>query len=92
MNSKAIGQFRSATGNTEQGQITDMIDSFDPKVIDRPIARCAECDREVEHYNVFVSPTNETRCICWECLARKEKGFFAHRDFRRGARSGIIPR
>ena len=55
-------------------------------------ARCAECDREMEHYITFVSPTNEDRIICWECLAREEKGFNAKRGFRREARDGYIPR
>ena len=55
-------------------------------------ARCVECDREVDHYNTFVSPTNEVKNVCWECLQREEKGFFAKRDFRRSARSGVIPR
>ena len=64
----------------------------DPKDMDKPLARCTECDREVEHYNTFVMPTNETRVVCWECLARQEKGFNAKRDFRRDSRRGVIPR
>jgi hypothetical protein len=59
---------------------------------ERPIVRCDECDREVAHYNTFLNPQNETRNVCWECLQRAEKGFFAKRDFRRGARQGYIPR
>lgn len=55
-------------------------------------AVCAECDRETDNYNTFLSPTNELRIVCWECLAREEKGFNAKRDFRREARSGVIPR
>ena len=69
-----------------------MIEEIDPKIIDRPPVRCEECDREMVHYNTFVSPTNERRNICWQCLQRQEKGFFAHRSFSRGARSGNIPR
>ena len=69
-----------------------MIESLDPKITDKPTVRCEECDREVDHYNTFVTPENERRDICWECLARQEKGFFAHRDFGRGARRGYIPR
>ena len=60
----------------------------DPKDMDKPLARCTECDREVEHYNTFVMPTNETRVVCWECLQRQEKGFNAKRDFRRDSRAG----
>jgi hypothetical protein len=37
-------------------------------------------------------PDNETRNVCWECLARAEKGFFAKRTFHRQSRSGVIPR
>jgi len=69
-----------------------MIESIDPKIIDRVPVRCEECDREMDHYNTFVSPTNVRRIICWECLSRHEKGFNAKRDFGRGARSGFIPR
>ena len=69
-----------------------MIETLDPKVTHRPVARCSECDREVHHYNTFVTPTNETYVVCWECLAREEKGFFARRDFHRGSRFGNIPR
>lgn len=58
----------------------------------KPMAVCAECDRETDNYNTFLSPTNEPRVVCWECLARDEKGFNAKRDFRRAARSGVIPR
>jgi hypothetical protein len=74
------------------GEIEKMIEEIDPKIIGRSPVRCEECDREMEHYNTFVTPSNERRNICWECLARQEKGFFAHRDFRRGARNGYIPR
>ena len=59
---------------------------------EKPITRCAECDRETSHYNTFLSPTNGKTVICWQCLAREEKGFNAKRDFRRDSRSGVIPR
>ena len=70
----------------------ELIESIDPKISHKPIVRCVECDREVAHYNSFLTPDNTTRNVCWECTAREEKGFFAHRDFRRGSRFGIIPR
>lgn len=54
--------------------------------------RCAKCDRVMDHYNTFISPTNETTDVCWECLEREEKGFNAKRDFRRSSRFGVIPR
>ena len=69
-----------------------MISEKDPKEIELKAVRCSECDREMTHYNTFVSPTNVEQVICWQCLARKEKGFNAKRDFRREARSGYIPR
>lgn len=69
-----------------------MIESIDPKTTEKPLTRCAWCDREVERYNVFVSPENVESAVCAECLERKEKGFNAQRDFRRQARSGYIPR
>lgn len=69
-----------------------MIDALDPKISHKPVVRCDECDRLMHHYNTFVNPTNEVRNVCWECLARTEKGFFAKRDFRRGSRTGYIPR
>ncbi|MBK9155593.1 MAG: hypothetical protein IPM25_15520 [Chloracidobacterium sp.] len=69
-----------------------MIDSFDPKITEKPVERCSRCDRETEHYNVWFDASNGRQVVCWECRARKEKGFFAHRGFRRGARSGVIPR
>lgn len=69
-----------------------MIEALDPKQIDKAAVRCSKCDREMEHYNTFVSPTNVRENVCWQCLAREEKGFFAHRSFQRGARSGVIPR
>lgn len=69
-----------------------MIEEKDPKEIPTISVRCAVCDREMQHYNTFISPTNEERTICWQCLEREEKGFNAKRDFRRGARHGYIPR
>ncbi len=73
-------------------EVLNMVESIDPKIIERAAVRCERCDREMEHYNTFISPTNVRSNICWQCLAREEKGFFAHRGFRRGARSGYIPR
>ena len=69
-----------------------MPEFMDPKIGGKTPARCADCDREKTHYNVFVMPDEERRVVCWECLQRIEKGFFAKRDFRRGARNGYIPR
>ena len=69
-----------------------MIETFDPKLTAKPIARCAECDRETDTYNVFISPTNEARVICWECEMRTEKKFFAKQGFQRSSRRGVIPR
>lgn len=69
-----------------------MIETIDPKTMGKAVARCAECDRETDHYNTFLSPTNVECIVCWECLSREEKGFNAKRDFRRDARSGVIPR
>jgi hypothetical protein len=54
--------------------------------------RCSECDREMDSYYEFVSPTNEKKIVCWECQMREEKNFFAKRDFRRRSRRGVIPR
>lgn len=59
---------------------------------EKPAVRCSKCDREMDHYNTFLSPTNEEIVVCWQCLAREEKGFNAKRDFRRTARSGVIVR
>lgn len=58
----------------------------------RETARCSECDREMEHYNVFISPINDAKIVCWECQMRDEKNFFAKRDFQRSSRRGVIPR
>jgi hypothetical protein len=51
-----------------------MAEQKDPALTDAPARRCSQCDREMTHYNVFVSPTDEERPICWQCLAREEKG------------------
>ncbi|MFZ1702197.1 MAG: hypothetical protein WBO10_11305 [Pyrinomonadaceae bacterium] len=69
-----------------------MIETLDPKDLDKPEERCSQCDRVVEHYNTFLSPVNQPRVVCWECLARDEKGFNARRDFARSSRRGVIPR
>lgn len=69
-----------------------MVESLDPKTMQKPLVRCAECDREVSHYNTFIGPDNEARNVCWECLSRDEKGFNAKRDFHRQSRLGVIPR
>ena len=69
-----------------------MIESNDPKAMGKTAVRCSECDREMTHYNAFLSPTNVVRNVCWECLQREEKGFNAKRDFQRSSRRGVIPR
>ncbi len=69
-----------------------MVQSIDPKAMEKPPMRCTECDREMVHYNEWLSPSGEKTVVCWECKAREEKGFFAQRGFRRGARGGFIPR
>lgn len=69
-----------------------MVDSFDPKKMEKPVVRCAMCDEEVKHYNTFFGAKDEERNVCWKCLAREEKGFFAKKDFSRTGRSGRIPR
>lgn len=56
------------------------------------LKRCTLCDREMAHYNTFVSPTDEKRVVCWECLGREEKGFFAKRGFHRDSRGGTVVR
>lgn len=58
----------------------------------KPPARCAECDRVMEHYITFTSPTNEDRNVCWQCYNREEKGFNTRRSFNRRSRIGLIPR
>lgn len=63
-----------------------------PPSTEKPPARCSECDRLIEHYNVYLTPTNEEKVVCWECMNRGDKGFFAKRDFYRKSRRGVIPR
>jgi hypothetical protein len=69
-----------------------LLETIDPKITDREPARCTQCDRVMDHYNVWIGPANSQNVICWQCLSREEKGFNAKRGFRRGARSGYIPR
>lgn len=69
-----------------------MVESIDPKVIQKPVVRCSSCDAEVKYYNTFFSPTNEPKAICWECLMRDEKRFNMKKDFVRKGRAGVIPR
>ncbi|MEQ1606021.1 MAG: hypothetical protein ABL999_14250 [Pyrinomonadaceae bacterium] len=69
-----------------------MTDSTAINSMQKTPVRCSECDREVKYYNTFLSPTNEERTVCWECLSREEKGFNASRGFHRSSRSGVIPR
>ena len=69
-----------------------MTESIDPKTIDKPVMRCTSCDREVVHYNTFIAPSNIESVICWQCLARNEKGFNAKSDFSRHGRRGVVPR
>ena len=72
--------------------MTETIVTIDPKITDKPPARCTECDRIMEHYNLYLSPDNDEKVICWQCMNRDLKNFFAKRDFRRSARRGVIPR
>lgn len=69
-----------------------MITTLDPTLTEKPLARCTECDEEVENYNVFLSPSGEESVVCWRCLAREEKGFNAMPGFQRLGRRGVIPR
>jgi len=68
-----------------------MIESIDPKVIDKPVVRCDKCDREIDHYNTFLDADNRVVDVCWECTQRDEKGFFQKRDFFRRSRIGKLP-
>ncbi len=63
-----------------------LIESFDPKMNEKPLVRCAMCDREVEHYNTYIEPTNERTNVCWECIQREEKGFNTKPEFKRSSR------
>ena len=67
-----------------------MIETTTNNVDDKPPVRCVECDREMEHYITFTSPTNEEQNICWECYDRQEKGFNTKRDWKRTARQKEI--
>jgi hypothetical protein len=69
-----------------------MTDTTDPKITDKPEARCHDCDRNVTHYNVWLDADGAERISCWQCTARDEKGFNAKRDFHRSSRRGVIPR
>lgn len=64
-----------------------MIDSIDPKTMERPLTKCAMCDREVEHYNTYLAPDNEMTSVCWQCIQREEKGFNTKADFKRSSRA-----
>lgn len=64
-----------------------MIDSLDPKTTERPLAKCAMCDREVEHYNTYLAPDNEMTDVCWQCIQREEKGFNTKAEFKRSSRA-----
>jgi hypothetical protein len=68
-----------------------MIESIDPKVTEKPLAKCDKCDREVEHYNAFLDADDSVINVCWECMQRDEKGFFQKRDFHRRSRQGRLP-
>ena len=67
-----------------------MIEMTTNNADDKPPVRCVECDREMEHYITFTSPTNEEQNICWECYDREEKGFNTKRDWKRSARQKQI--
>lgn len=67
-----------------------MIETTLNNVDDKAPVRCVECDREMEHYITFTSPTNEEQNICWECYDRQEKGFNTKRDWKRTARQKQI--
>jgi hypothetical protein len=59
----------------------------------KPIVRCIECDREVDHYVTFVMPSNETRHVCWSCQDREDKGFNRRTEFRKERSGGrFLPR
>lgn len=64
-----------------------MIDTSVNLKVKRPLERCFECDEETAYYNIFISPTNERKVICWECLSKEEKGFTARYGYSRGAKS-----
>jgi hypothetical protein len=68
-----------------------MIESNDPKEMEKTVVKCSKCDREVDHYNTFLDADNSVAIVCWECMQRDEKGFFQKRDFYRRSRKGYIP-
>ena len=68
-----------------------MIESTDPKQMEKTPVRCDKCDREVDHYNSFLDADNSVHYVCWECMQRDEKGFFQKRDFYRQSRLGRLP-
>lgn len=76
---------------TENDDITE-IDEIRNNAEDKEPARCVKCDRVVEHYNTFITPTNETHNVCAECLQREDKGFNTKSDWKRASRRGVIPR
>ncbi len=67
-----------------------MTETITNNSVPKPVTRCAECDREVDHYVTFVSPTNETQSVCWDCQQRADKGFNTKRDWRRSPRQKDI--
>lgn len=68
-----------------------MIESIDPKITEKPLAKCDKCDTEVEHYNTFLDADNRLVNVCWECMQRNEKGFFQKPTFHRRSRQGLLP-
>ena len=60
--------------------------------LEKPVRRCENCDTETDKYIVNLDPDNTEHVLCWMCKERGEKGFNTKRGFRRGARSGYIPR
>ena len=74
------------------GDETPELDEIANNAEEKEPARCWKCDRVMEHYNTFLSPTNETVNVCAECLEREEKGFNTKRDWKRDSRRGVIPR
>ena len=67
-----------------------MINLTENNVLDKQPARCVECDRIMDHYITFTSPTNEEQVVCWNCYDRAEKGFNTKRDWKRSARQKQI--
>lgn len=67
-----------------------MLETITNNAEPKAITRCVECDREVDNYVTFVSPTNETENICWDCQQRADKGFNTKPEWRRRARQKDI--